>query len=73
VRIQHKEAEGRLPDTTLHEYRHHFAVMHLRRGSDHQWIKNQLGHAPQSTLLYTTYGVYVAQAKLTANAQRKSA
>lgn len=48
----------------LHGHRSHFTVMHLRRGSDHQWIKNQLGHAPNSTLLYTTYGVYIAEIKL---------
>jgi hypothetical protein len=42
-----------------------FAVMHLQRGCDHQWLKNQLGHAPQSTLIYTTYGVYIKAAKLT--------
>ncbi len=55
-----------LPRTTLHQHRHAFSVMHLRRGCDHQWLKNQLGHAPQSTLLYTTYGLYIKAAKLTA-------
>lgn len=68
-----KQPDARLPETTLHQYRHHFAVMHLRRQSDHQWIKNQLGHAPQSRLIYTTYGVYIGEAKLRANATRKSA
>ncbi len=54
-----------LPRTTLHHHRHSFAVMQLRRGRDNQWLKNQLGHAPQSTLLYTTYGLYIQAAKLT--------
>jgi len=40
--------------------------MQLQRGCDHQWLKNQLGHAPQSTLIYTTYGLYIKAAKLTA-------
>jgi integrase len=52
--------------TTLHQHRHAFSVMHLKRGCDHQWLKNQLGHALQSTLLYTTYGLYFKAPKLTA-------
>ena len=54
-----------LPPTTLHQLRHSFAVMHFQRGTDHQWIKNQLGHAPDSTMLYKVYGVYINAAKLT--------
>lgn len=70
LRVHHRTAEAAgLPRTTLHQHRHSYAVMHLRRGSDHQWLKTQLGHAPQSTLLYTTYGVWIGGAKLTA-AQR---
>lgn len=62
-----------LPRTTLHQHRHSYAVMHLKRGCDHQWLKNQLGHAPQSTLIYTTYGLYIKAAKLTAEqAKRQS-
>jgi len=56
-----------LPRTVLHHHRHSFAVMHLKRGCDHQWLKNQLGHAPQSTLIYTTYGTYIGAQKLTAD------
>jgi integrase len=68
--LEHHAAAGALglPRTTLHQHRHAFAVMHIRRGTDHQWIKNQLGHAPHSTLLYTTYGVYIAEAQLKARA-----
>lgn len=51
--------------TTLHQIRHSFAVMHIKRGTDHQWIKNQLGHAPDSSTLYKVYGVYINAAKLT--------
>ncbi len=69
---RHRDAEIALglKQTTLHQHRNSFAVMHLMRGSDHQWIKNQLGHAPDSTLLYRTYGVYIKAAKLT-EAQRE--
>jgi integrase len=65
--LAHRRASEaqQLPRTTLHQHRHSFAVMHLQRGTDPQWIKNQLGHAPQSTLLYTTYGVFINAAKLT--------
>lgn len=47
-----------LPPVTLHDWRHTYAVESLRRGDDHAQIRRQLGHAPQSTLLYTSYGVY---------------
>jgi hypothetical protein len=50
-------------------HRHSYAVMQLKRGCDHQWLKNQLGHAPQSTLICTTYGVYIGAQKLTADQQ----
>lgn len=40
--------------------------MHPKRGYDHQWLKNHFGHAPQSTLLYSTYRLYIKAAKLTA-------
>lgn len=62
-----------LPRTTLHQHRHSYAVMQLRRGCDHQWLKNQLGHAPQSTLIYTTYGVYIGATKLTAEQRVRTA
>lgn len=53
-------------DSTLHQYRHAFTVMWLNRGvrggmredkRDLLWLKNQLGHSPQSNLIDTTYGV----------------
>jgi integrase len=55
----------KLPPTVIHTHRHSYAVMHLKKGSDDQWLKNQLGHAPQSTLIYTTYGLWINAAKLT--------
>ncbi len=63
-----------LPRTTLHHHRHSFAVMWIRRGiagyredgKDLQWLKTQLGHAPQSTLINTRYGLYINAAKMTA-------
>lgn len=51
--------------TTLHQHRHGFAVRHLQDKCDEQWLKNQLGHAPHSSLIYTTYGVYRTEIKLT--------
>lgn len=62
----------KLPKTVLHTHRHSFAVMHIRRWTDHQWIKTQLGHAPHSTLLYTTYGVYIQQAEMLKRRQNAS-
>ncbi len=61
--------------TTLHQHRHSFAVMWIRSGlkggRDKQWLKNQLGHAPQSTVIDTVYGVYINAARLTeAQAER---
>jgi integrase len=56
-----------LPRTTLHQHRHSYAVMQLRRGCDHQWLKTQLGHAPQSTLIYTAYGDYMGATKRTSD------
>jgi len=40
-----------LPRTTLNQHRPSYAVMQLKRGCDHLWLKNQLGHAPQSALI----------------------
>jgi integrase len=70
LRAHHEAAVAlKLPRTTIHHHRHSFAVMHIRRGTDHQWIKQQLGHAPDSTLLYTTYGIYAAEAKMRRKAE----
>lgn len=48
-----------LPETTLHHWRHTYAVQWLKAGKDHQILKNQLGHSPRSTLIYTTYGPWL--------------
>lgn len=53
----------KLPHHTLHDWRHTYAVNAIQRGDDEQAIKRQLGHAPTSTLLHTTYGVYLDEAK----------
>ncbi|HXF23267.1 MAG TPA: hypothetical protein VN602_02045 [Gemmatimonadaceae bacterium] len=58
--------------TTLHQHRHGYAVPWLKAGKDHQRLKNQLGHAPHSTLIYTTYGVYIDAAKLTQEQQQRA-
>lgn len=52
-----------LPRHTLHDWRHTYAVTALSRGDDPQFVKQQLGHAPNSPLLHTTYGVYEAQGR----------
>jgi integrase len=62
----HRDACERLEIVTeqpirLHDWRHTYAVTAIRRRDDHQAIKRQLGHAPQSALLYTVYGVYIAE------------
>lgn len=71
----HHEAAAALGlrHTWLHHHRHSFAVLWIKRaGGDVarlQWLKNQLGHAPQSTLIHTLYGVFINAARLT-DAQR---
>lgn len=62
---RHREAVAALgfPRTTLHDWRHTYAVTAIRRGDDEQEIKNQLGHAPGSNMLRTVYGVYIQQAR----------
>jgi integrase len=52
-------AELRLPETTLHDWRHSYAVNNLRDGMRPQVVKHQLGHAPNSTLLERVYGVWI--------------
>lgn len=64
-----------LPKSTLHNHRHSYSVMWIRRGlldrRDKQWLKNQLGHAPQSTQIDTVYGVYINAAKLTIEQEKR--
>lgn len=52
-----------LPHHTLHQWRDTYAVTALVRGDDPQFVKQQLGHAPNSPLLYTRYGVYIAMGR----------
>lgn len=61
----HKQAAARLglEPSTLHDWRHTYAVTAIQRGDDHQQIKRQLGHSPASPLLYTVYGVYIQQSE----------
>lgn len=69
-------------ETTLHQYRHAFAVMWLKRGAagglrsdgrNEAWLKNQLGHSPRSTLLFTRYGVYITEFALRARQEERRA
>lgn len=64
-----------LPHTTLHNHRNSFAVMWIRRSAGDavklQWLKNQLGHAPQSTLIYTRYGLFIEAAQLSAKQEAR--
>lgn len=50
-----------LPHSTLHDWRHTYAVNALKEGTDRQYIKQQIGHAPHSNVLETVYGVYIAE------------
>jgi integrase len=60
LRIHKKASEElRLPETTLHDWRHSYAVNNLRDGMRPQVVKRQLGHAPNSTLLERVYGVWI--------------
>jgi integrase len=67
----------RFKRTVLHHHRHSFAVMWIKRSKGDaerlQWLKNQLGHAPESTLIHSTYGVFIKAARLSAKqAERMS-
>lgn len=63
VRAQQRAALKRLklPPMTLHDHRHTYAVTALKRGDAPQLVKRQLGHAPNSALLWTTYGAYMPE------------
>lgn len=41
--------------TNPHAYRHNFVTIALRRGLDEATIKHQIGHAPSSRVMRTTY------------------
>lgn len=57
---QHRKAvkAANLPASTLHDWRHTYAVQAIRDGMPDAAIKRQLGHAPNSNQLRTVYGVY---------------
>jgi len=48
----------RAPASTLHDWRHTFAVRERRKGTPMQIIKHQLGHAPGSTVVERVYGAF---------------
>jgi integrase len=48
-----------LPKTSLHDWRHTYAVAALKRGEEPRYVKQNLGHSPRSTLLETVYGVWI--------------
>jgi integrase len=80
LRKHHEAAKAKqLRYTTLHHHRHSYAVMWLPRvlahedGRDVPWLKNQLGHAPQSTVLFTTYAVEIKAMQLTQQQQERLA
>lgn len=54
-----------LPRHLLHDWRHTYAVTALRRRDDPQFVKHQLGHAPNSVLLYKVYGAYITKSPST--------
>lgn len=72
-----------LPETTLHAYRHTFATAWIDRGilmgvrmpdgsvRDLNWLRDQLGHARNSMLIITTYGVRLRQYEKTHAADRR--
>lgn len=43
-------------DSTLHDWRHTFAVREIAKGTPYRIIKHQLGHSPNSTLVERIYG-----------------
>lgn len=57
----HKDTAAalQLKTTTLHQWRHTYAVNWLREGGSPAALKRQLGHAPNSTLVERVYGVWI--------------
>lgn len=70
-----------LPRTTLHDHRHSYAVMWIKRGAftgiiphrSKQWLKTQFGHSPSSLMIDLIYGVFVDGAAKRLIAQGKRA
>lgn len=48
-----------LETSTLHDWRHTYAVNNLQRGMKPQVVKRQLGHAKNSTMVERIYGVWI--------------
>lgn len=48
-----------LPSSTLHDWRHTYAVLSLKDGVAPAVVKKQLGHAPNSTVVERVYGVWI--------------
>lgn len=51
-------AAQRATSSTLHDWRHTYAVNALKEGMKPSVVKRQLGHSKRSTLLETVYGVH---------------
>ncbi len=49
----------KLPASTLHDWRHTYAVNWLRANKPVAPLKRQLGHAPNSTVVERVYGVWI--------------
>ena len=49
----------KLEESTLHDWRHTYAVNNLQRGMKPQVVKLQLGHAKNSTMVERIYGVWI--------------
>lgn len=54
----HRDALLGLPDSTLHDWRHTYAVNKLREGMRPAVVRHQLGHAKNSTEVERIYGVH---------------
>jgi integrase len=60
LKVHREAAESvRLPDSTLHDWRHTYAVNALKDGTLPAVVKRQLGHAPNSTVVERVYSVWI--------------
>jgi integrase len=58
--VHHEAARAiGLPKSTLHDWRHTYAVNALKDGVSPAVVKRQLGHAPNSTVVERVYGVWI--------------
>jgi hypothetical protein len=55
----------------LYDWRHTYAVNAIWRGDDHQDIRRQFGHAPNSMMLYRVYGPCIAEARRVEERRRR--